>query len=126
MCWRRQTKAASLPSILTVSMGWDDRPWGGKAGWRLTREQFAELCGPAKMFLQKCHAGRLADRMVLVGNWNEFGEGHHVAPHRQYGFGYLDAIWRVFSPTAKPPRDLVPEDVGLGPYDSLFRAAQTR
>jgi hypothetical protein len=39
----------------------------------------------------------LASRMLLIDCWNEFGEGHYVLPTREYGFGYLDAIKKVFA-----------------------------
>ena len=41
--------------------------------------------------------GRIDQRMLLVDNWNEFGQGQYVFPTRQFGFGYLDAIRNVFS-----------------------------
>lgn len=72
--------------------------------------------------MQTLPESSLGRRMVLLDNWNEFGEGHYIAPHRQYGFGYLDAVRNVFVDGPREHLDLVPEDVGLGPYDSLFRA----
>jgi hypothetical protein len=59
--------------------------------------------------------------MVLLDNWNEFGEGHYIAPHRQYGFGYLDAVRAAFTEAPPAHTDLVPEDVGRGPYDSRYQ-----
>jgi len=60
--------------------------------------------------------------MLLLDNWNEWGEGHYLAPYREYGFGYLDAVRSVFAPDAGPHEDLVPEDIGLGPYDTAYRS----
>ena len=60
--------------------------------------------------------------MLLLDNWNEWGEGHYIAPYREYGFGYLDAVRKVFSSAAGPHVDLIPEDIGLGPYDTAYRA----
>ena len=65
--------------------------------------------------------GSMLSRTVLVDNWNEYAEGHYVAPTRHTGFGYLDALRNVFAAAAGPHRDVVPEEIGLGPYDSLFR-----
>jgi hypothetical protein len=125
-CWRRQATASSVPAVVTVSVGWDNRPWGGKAGWQLTPAQFGELCGEARRFVEVRPGNGLDRRLLLVDNWNEFGEGHYVFPHRQYGFGYLDALREAVSSAPEPHTDPVPEDLGLGPYDSLFRASQTR
>lgn len=119
-CWRTQESSASLPSIVTVSMGWDDRPWGGRPGWRLTPDEFGRLCRRAKAFVQERQAPGHAGRMVLVDNWNEFGEGHYVFPHQEHGFGYLDAIRSAFGNGPQAHTDAVPEHLGLGPYDSLF------
>jgi hypothetical protein len=66
-------------------------------------------------------ADSLGRRMVMIDNWNEWGEGHYIMPHRQHGFGYLDAIRAVFTEAPAAHEDLIPEDVGLGPYDSRFR-----
>ena len=65
----------------------------------------------------------LSRRLLLLGTWNEWGEGHYIAPHRQYGFGHLDAVREVFSDAPAEHVDVTPRDVGLGPYDKLYRAA---
>ena len=49
--------------------------------------------------------------------WNEWSEGHYLAPHREYGFGYLDAVRRVFSEAPEAHHDLVPGEIGRGPYE---------
>jgi hypothetical protein len=59
--------------------------------------------------------------MILLDNWNEWGEGHYIAPYREYGFGYLDAVRDVFSDAPKEHVDLIPEDIGMGPYDAAYR-----
>ena len=55
--------------------------------------------------------------MLFIEAWNEFGEGSYIEPHRQYGFGYLEAIREVFAPKSSKPETLLPVDIGLGPYD---------
>ncbi len=65
-------------------------------------------------------------RKLLLDNWNEWSEGHYIAPHRQYGFGYLDAVRRVFSSAPDKHADLVPLDIGLGPYERRAKDAETR
>jgi hypothetical protein len=64
--------------------------------------------------------------MILLDNWNEWSEGHFIAPSRQHGFGYLDAVRNVFATEELDHVDLLPEDVGLGPYDGAARAALAR
>ncbi|MCC6729943.1 MAG: glycoside hydrolase family 99-like domain-containing protein [Chthonomonadales bacterium] len=120
--WRRM---GILPGLLTVSMGWDPRPWHPSSSiWRLRPDEFREACERARQFMDALPEDDLAHRMVLLDNWNEYGEGHYIAPHRQYGFGYLDAVRSVFTDDPKRHDDLVPQDIGRGPYDSRFRAVQ--
>ncbi len=63
----------------------------------------------------------LGSKMLLLDNWNEWSEGHYIAPHREYGFGYLDAVREVFSDAPKNHVDLLPSDVGMGPYDQAYK-----
>ncbi len=118
-------QALPQPNILTLSMGWDSRPWGSsfsRAQWQLTPAEFEALCRQAKQVLEARPADALAGRLVLLDNWNEFGEGHYILPTRQHRFGYLDAVRTVFAPGAPPHRDATPDALGLGPYDSQYRA----
>ncbi|MGB9797900.1 MAG: glycoside hydrolase family 99-like domain-containing protein, partial [bacterium] len=70
-----------------------------------------------KEFLKSLPPSQLGSRMILLDNWNEWGEGHYIMPHREYGFGYLDAVREVFCDAPKNHIDLIPEDIGLGPYE---------
>jgi len=44
---------------------------------------------------------------------SEYGEGEAVEPHREWGFGYLDAIREVFAGDSRLHRDVIPPDLGL-------------
>ncbi len=120
--WQTRRRLHILPEVLTVSMGWDARPWhASPSRWRLTPADFARACAAARKEMARWPKGSLSRRLLLLDNWNEFGEGHYIAPHRQYGFGYLDAVRTLFSKRPAEDADLTPEDVGLGPYEHLFR-----
>jgi len=123
-CWRDQA-SGNLPGIATVSMGWDSRPWGkpfSEVAWHLPLDEYKATLERAKSFMDHGPSNSLQSRVLLLDNWNEFGEGHYIFPTREFGFGYLDAIREVFATNAPPHHDLAPEDVGRGPYDSRFRA----
>lgn len=123
--WEKAPNACGLPAPITVSMGWDSRPWGSvfsKTRWRLAPGDFERLLDRAKATMAAWEGQGLQKQFLLVDNWNEFAEGHYIFPHQQYGFGYLDAIRTVFAPDAADHVDVTPEDVGLGPYDSRFQA----
>jgi hypothetical protein len=111
-------------TIPSVSMGWNNEPWGrGKGGNRLTPRQFKKSCEEMKKKMDALPENHVGRRLLLIDNWNEWGEGHYIVPHRQYGFGYLDAIREVFTDAPAKHDDVVPEDVGRGPYDTLYRKA---
>ncbi len=108
-----------IPQILTVSQAWSG--WHDEGTiWKLPPRDFEALLRKAKDYMATLSAGELGSKMLLLDNWNEWGEGHYLAPYREYGFGYLDAVRSVFSPAAGPHVDLIPEDIGFGPYDSAY------
>ncbi|MBM3498762.1 MAG: hypothetical protein FJX74_08830, partial [Armatimonadetes bacterium] len=124
--WQAWKTMDVIPFVTTLTMGWDSTPWHPTfSAWRLPPQDFQTLCERGKAFVQTLPETSLGRRMVLLDNWNEFGEGHYIAPHRQYGFGYLDAVRNAFTDAPGAHVDLAPEDVGLGPYDRLFAATLT-
>jgi hypothetical protein len=123
--WRAQ----SPPNVLTLSMGWDSAPWGfsqTRIQWRLAPAEFRDLAERAKALLRERDAATLAGRLVLLDNWNEYGEGHYLMPTREHGFGYLAAVRGAFAPHAPARTNVVPTDLGLGPYDAQYRAWKAR
>lgn len=124
--WNEAADLDILPEIPVLSGGWDSRPWHGPSALARTGrtpELFERHCRDAKAFVD----ARVADpyaRMCIVEAWNEWGEGSYIGPHREFGFGYLDAIRRVFADAPEQHTDLTPKDVGLGPYD--FPRLETR
>lgn len=114
-----------LPQVITVSQGWSG--WRDEGSiWKLPPEDFERLMREAKAFAKTLPSEQLGSRIILLDNWNEWGEGHYIAPYREFGFGYLDAVRRVFAGDAAPHLDLLPEDLGLGPYDLPIRAYYQR
>ncbi|MHB1034315.1 MAG: glycoside hydrolase family 99-like domain-containing protein [Pirellulales bacterium] len=96
--------------------GWDSRPWqGNEALVRTGRHpaKFKKMLELAKTFADAHPVGKEHRKIVLAEAWNEFGEGAAIEPHREFGFGYLDAIREVFTNAPANHKDLTPEDVGL-------------
>jgi hypothetical protein len=122
---RKTQEMNVLPQVVTVSQAWSG--WHDEGSiWKLPPDAFEGLLREAKAFTAALPPGELGGRMLLLDNWNEWGEGHYIAPYREYGFGYLDAVRSVFAPAAGPHEDLLPEDIGLGPYDAAYRARAAR
>jgi hypothetical protein len=120
-CWSGLAKISNLPAVPTVSMGWDSEPWGStyyKGQWFIEPAIFRDLCSRAKVFTDGGMVPGPFSGMVLLDNWNEYGEGHYIFPTEQFGFGYLDAVREVFSNAPAAHEDIVPSDIGLGPYEA--------
>jgi hypothetical protein len=118
---RKTQELNILPQVVTVSQAWSG--WQDEGSiWKIPPPQFEGLLRQAKEFTASLPKDQLGSRMLLLDNWNEWGEGHYIAPYREYGFGYLDAVRRVFSSAPTDHFDLLPEDIGRGPYDTAMRA----
>lgn len=118
---RKTQELNILPQVVTVSQAWSG--WNDEGSiWKIPPPKFETLLRQAKEFTSTLPKEQLGSRMLLLDNWNEWGEGHYIAPYREYGFGYLDAVRRVFSTAPEEHRDLLPEDIGRGPYDTAVRA----
>jgi hypothetical protein len=109
-----------LPQVVTVSQAWSGWQDEGTI-WKIPPPQYEDLLRKAKAFTAGLPQDQLGSRMLLLDNWNEWGEGHYIAPYREHGFGYLDAVRRVFTAAPGQHVDLLPEDIGRGPYDTVAR-----
>lgn len=124
MSYIRQTQQLGvMPQVVTVSQAWSG--WHDEGSiWKIPPAEFSTLLSQAKQFIaEEIPREELGSRMLLLDNWNEWGEGHYLAPYREYGFGYLDAVRDVFSDSdhKNTPQQLIPEDLGMGPYDRAYR-----
>jgi hypothetical protein len=102
-CWEGLKQVSGLPTVPTVSMGWDSEPWGRsyyKGQWYIEPEVFGQLCERAQVFLADQPPELPFARTVILDNWNEYGEGHYIFPTRRFGFAYLEAVRHAFSPPA--------------------------
>ena len=117
---RKTQELNILPQVVTVSQGWSG--WADEGSiWNIPPADFERLLRQAKDFTATLPKQELGSRMLILDNWNEWGEGHYIAPYREYGFGYLDAVRNVFCDAPKAHEDLIPEDIGMGPYDTVIR-----
>ena len=55
----------------------------------------------------------LGSKMVLLDNWNEYGEGHFIMPSGLHGFGYVDAVREIFGDGNTSHEDVLPTDKQL-------------
>jgi hypothetical protein len=118
--WLHLLEPASIPLLLPINGGWDSRPWHGLNNlvrYGRTPELFRQHLRDAKALCESQGQKSGIKNVVLIEAWNEWGEGSYIEPHREFEFGYLDAIREVFTDAPKEHVDLAPAEAGLGPYD---------
>lgn len=112
--------------IFTCSQSWDPYPWYKDAPnrlkhivrWKLTPNNWRKLLEDVKDLADSLPDTAMGKRFVMMDNWNEWGEGHYIAPHLSGGFKYLQAIREVFTKRDNLPDYRLPQQLGLGPYDT--------
>jgi len=114
--WQTIEGYGLLDYIALTDPGWDSRPWGGPDALARTGkspEKYGQMLELARQFADQHPVGEEKAKIVLTEAWNEFGEGDFIEPHREFGFGYLDAIRSVFTDGPAEHADVIPSDVSL-------------
>lgn len=97
--------------IPVASMGWDALAWERTGGGYCPPEDFEELLRWIKdEFIPTLDQDSLGAKMILLDNWNEYGEGHFIMPSSLYGFGCVDAVRKVFGDGLEHT-DVVPDEI---------------
>lgn len=93
--WDVIAKAYNIPYYPHVSVGWDNNPRFKKFKPGVvknnTPENFEKALIEAKRFADENNVS-----LITVNSWNEWTETSYLEPDNQYGYGYLEAIRRVF------------------------------
>ena len=109
-----------LPQVATFSQGWTG--WANEGSvWEIPPDDYVQLLERGAEFVGTLDQDSLSGRMLILDNWNEWGEGHYIAPYTDHGFGYLDAVRAVLTDAPSEHVDLIPDDLGLGPYETAYR-----
>ena len=126
--WEAKAVQRELPWWLPIPTGWDDRPRSfgeAKVITGRTPKKFAAICRAARVFCDKNGLNH-----VIIHPINEWQEGSYIEPNEEYGFEMYDAIRDAFceKPVTGWPKNILPSDVGLGPYNfpPLFRSSVQR
>lgn len=126
-CLTKQSEeciTAGLTSVPTVGVGFSNMylGQGNSRSPLITPEDYKSLLSWVR---DELLAGRTGEDwqtgLVLLSNWNEFGEGHYILPTDGIGFTYLDAIRSVFVSDAAH-KDARPDDLSrfTGLYDQTL------
>ncbi|MDX9881894.1 MAG: glycoside hydrolase family 99-like domain-containing protein [Prolixibacteraceae bacterium] len=95
----RWDSALTIPYFPNVSVGWDNTPRYPKLGkesvvhYHNTPESFAAYLQRAKEYADN-HPGQ--PRLVIINAWNEWVEGSYLEPDMLNGYGYLEAVKKIF------------------------------
>ena len=93
--WKRIADSFDIPYYPHVSIGWDNNPRFTPLRPNIltnnTPENFEKALEDAKAF-----ADSTGVNMVTINSWNEWTEGSYLQPDDLYGYGYLEAVKKVF------------------------------
>ncbi|MCL2772783.1 MAG: glycoside hydrolase family 99-like domain-containing protein [Oscillospiraceae bacterium] len=95
--WEINEKTYKKPYFPHVSIGWDNNPrfYEFKPGIvkNNTPENFAKALGHAKKYAD-IHP--VQPPLITINSWNEWTETSYLLPDDLYGYGYLEAVKKVF------------------------------
>ena len=86
------------PYFPHVSVGWDNNPRYKRFKPGVTTENTPENF-EAGLRMAKAYADThdLPAKLITVNSWNEWTETSYLEPDDLYGYGYLEAIRKVFT-----------------------------
>ncbi len=111
-----------IPYVLTASPFWDSYPYyfNTTGNWYISPNGYKTLLNNAKQVMSQSNA-ELSKKMIIVDAWNEYGEGHYIAPTTKFGFEYLKSIRETLTNKDNLPDYRLPSEFDMGPYDSIYQ-----
>lgn len=95
--WKKWTEEYTIPFFPHISVGWDNNPrFNGLRTDIALQETPAEIEKALRLARQYVDTHPLPAPLVTVNSWNEWTETSYLEPDDRYGYGYLQAIRRVF------------------------------
>ncbi|MDR3193970.1 MAG: glycoside hydrolase family 99-like domain-containing protein, partial [Tannerella sp.] len=95
--WDTVDKEYKIPYYVHVSVGWDNNPrfemFRPGVVKNNTPENFEKALRQAKAYADS-HPGQVP--LITVNSWNEWTETSYLQPCTLYGYGYLNAVKKVF------------------------------
>ncbi|MBE6689427.1 MAG: hypothetical protein E7588_09195 [Ruminococcaceae bacterium] len=93
--WAKMVQEYKVPYYPHVSIGWDNNPrfemfWPGTMN-NCSPAHFENALRKAKAFADKTNV-----KLITVNSWNEWTESSYLEPDNVDGYGYLEAVKKVF------------------------------
>jgi len=93
--WAEIDKDFSIPYFPHISLGWDNTPRYKTHVKSVVRnntpDEIEKAMREAKEYAEKHNV-----RLVTINSWNEWTETSYLQPDDLYGYGYLEAVKKVF------------------------------
>ena len=99
-------------------LGYKFREWSKI--WYLSPEKFKVLLKRMKEISDTLPENAWARRIIMIDNWNEWDEGHFVAPSHKFGYKYLQAIREALTECDNLPDYITPRDHGFEGYNKSW------
>ena len=119
-----QSNAWGLTYVPTVSTGFNRIGWLQPRTPVMTVEEYAETNRWVRDEFLPADPSRpdWAKNLVIISNWNEYGEGTYVMPCEEHvGFGYLDVLRETYtSESADESLNTIPTPAQLERIDRLY------
>lgn len=102
---------------------WIDMGYGfhGEKIWYASPENYRRIIHNMKETIAGLPEGAWGKRIFMIDNWNEWDEGHFVAPSHEFGFKYLQAIREELTACDNLPDYRTPQDLGLDGYNKSWK-----
>ena len=99
-------------TVPTLSTGFNSLPWHGKRYPNMTLSDYEKgLMWIRDSYFATYPKKPWQERFMMLSTWNEYGEGTYIMPaEKLHGFGYLDAIRKVFTDDDVPHNDCIPTE----------------
>ncbi len=100
-------------------LGYRFRQWSNI--WYLSPEKFREVLRRMKQISDELPENAWARKIIMLDNWNEWDEGHFIAPSHQFGYKYLQAVREALTECNNLPDYRTPHDQGFGGYNTSWK-----
>ncbi len=90
--------------------------------WTISPPKYENLISYLKSNIIPNINSDLGKKVIIADAWNEYGEGHWIAPTHKYNFDYLKSIRKILSHQNNVPDYRLPAESNNGPYDSQYQS----
>ena len=95
--WEKWSKKYDVPYFPHVSVGWDNNPRFNSFRRGIVKNNTpGEIEKALRLAKEFVDTHDLPAPLITVNSWNEWTETSYLEPDDLYGYGYLDAVKRVF------------------------------